>query len=221
MRLMQSLKQGYFITGTDTDVGKTLAAAWLMLHLDADYWKPVQCGLDPQTDKQSVEGITGMSESRFHTEEYKLSTPLSPHEAAKRENVEILMEDFKLPETSRPLVVEGAGGLAVPLNKDKFIIDLIAQLGLPSILVCRSGLGTINHTLLSLDAMRAWGLEIAGLIMSGEKSPHNRAALEEYGGVPIIAEIDYLETINKEALLAIKPEIDLAELIKISIDKDE
>ena len=203
------LMQGYFVTGTDTNVGKTIAAAWAMLHLEADYWKPAQSGLEPPTDTQIIQQITELPKERFHIETYRLTQPLSPHEAAKRDGVEIEMEKFQIPQTGRALIVEGAGGLMVPLGKDNLVIDLIGQLGLPSILVCRSGLGTINHTLLSLEAMRAREVSIAGIIISGSKMPHNRQAIEEYGRVPIIAEIDHLEEINKESLLAIKPEIDL------------
>lgn len=201
--------QGYFITGTDTDVGKTVASAWTMLHLGADYWKPIQSGTEPTTDLGVMKKLTNLPDDRFYVETYTLSQPLSPHEAARRDGVEIQMDKFQLPDAVRPLIIEGAGGLMVPINDDNFVIDLIKQLGLPAILVCRSGLGTINHTLLSLEAMRTRNIVIAGIIMSGEKSPHNRQALEEYADVPIIAEIDFLKNITPKALLAIKPEIDL------------
>ncbi len=202
----------FFVTGTDTDVGKTVASAWLMLHMNAQYYKPVQAGLE-YTDKGTMKEITGLPDDHFHDCTYELEQPLSPHESAKRENVEIDINKFSLPETDAPLIVEGAGGLMVPLNDDAFVIDLIQKFNLPTILVCRSGLGTINHTLLSLEAMRQRDIKIAGLIMSGEKSPHNREALEQYaGGVPIIVEIDRLDHISAQSLLAIKPEIDLETL---------
>ena len=204
--------QGYFITGTDTNVGKTVASAWTILHLNADYWKPTQSGLHPTTDTLTMKQITGLPDDRFHPETYSLSQPLSPHEAARRDGVKIKMDDFKIPQTPRPLVIEGAGGLMVPLNEDHLVIDLIKQIGFPTILVCRSGLGTINHTLLSLEAMRTRTLPVAGLIICGPKMPHNRQALEEYGGVPIIAEIDHLDEITPKVLLAIKPEIDLNDI---------
>jgi len=199
----------YFITGTDTDVGKSVAAAWCMLHLDANYWKPTQSGLEPPTDTQTIQHITQYPEDRFYKETYRLTQPLSPHEAAKRDDVEIDMNAFEIPETDRSLVIEGAGGLMVPLNKDNYVIDLIKQLDIPAILVARSGLGTINHTLLSLEAMRARNINIKGVIISGPKMPHNRQAIEEYGQVPIIAEIDQLSEVTKDALLNIKPEIEL------------
>ena len=200
---------GLFITGTDTDVGKTVASAWCMLHYGMNYWKPTQSGLEPPTDTQSVQAMTELPDDRFFPETYRLNEPLSPHESAKRDGVSIDMADFTLPQSEKPVLVEGAGGLMVPLNKDSLVIDLIKQLGLPSILVCRSGLGTINHTVLSLEAMRARNLEIAGVIINGPKAPHNREAIEEYGKVPVIAEIDQLSAVNVQALLNIKPEFDI------------
>lgn len=180
-----------------------------MLHMDADYWKPTQSGLEPTTDTGIMKELTQLPDDRFHPETYSLTQPLSPHESARRDGLEIEMERFEMPRTSRPVIVEGAGGLMVPLNKDQLVIDLITYLDLPTILVCRSGLGTINHTLLSLYAMEDRGIEVAGLIISGPKMPHNRQALEEYGKVPVIAEIDQLDEVTPHTLLAIKPEIDL------------
>ena len=200
----------YFVTGTDTDVGKTVAAAWLMLHTGAAYWKPVQSGLaDGPGDTETVRRLTGADAGRFHAPVYELVAPLSPHEAAAREGVTIDPARLTLPPQDPPPIVEGAGGLMVPLSGDFLMIDLIARLGLPVVLVCRSALGTINHTLLSLEALHRRDLPIAGLIISGPKTPHNRTALEEYGKVPVIAEIGPLDPLNKEALLAIRPELDL------------
>lgn len=200
---------GYFITGTDTEVGKTVAAAWMMMMLDGVYWKPVQSGLEGPVDRRTVQTLTGFDDSRFYPSRLELSQPLSPHEAAWRDGVRINLDDFELPAARRPMIVEGAGGVLVPLNEKEFMIDLIARLGLPAVLVCRSTLGTINHTLLSLEALRARDIPVAGLIVSGSKTPHNRAALEEYGRVPIIAEIDELNPLNRAALESIKPEIAL------------
>ncbi len=199
----------YFITGTDTDVGKTVAAAWAMLHLSATYWKPVQAGLEGKTDEAWIRHITGASDERFHPSAYVLPDPLSPHEAAKRAGVTIEMAAFKLPAGDGPLVVEGAGGLMVPLNETCYIIDLIEKLGLPAILVCRSTLGTINHTLLSLMALNARDIPIAGVVLNGPQAPHNREAIETFGGVRVLAEIPPLEPLTREALLAIEPEANL------------
>jgi len=198
----------YFVTGTDTDVGKTVASAWLILHLKAFYWKPIQSGLE-EKDINAIKKYTGASDDLFLPSVYELTQPLSPHESARRDNVEIKMEKLQCPQVEENLIVEGAGGLMVPINKDQFVIDIIAYLNMPAILVARSGLGTINHTLLSLEALKKRNIDVAGIIMSGEKSPHNRQALEEYGGVPIIAEIDQLDVVNRESLMAIRPEINL------------
>jgi len=200
--------KNYFLTGTDTDVGKSVAAAWLMLHLQAAYWKPIQSGLE-EKDIDALKAYTSAEDNLFFPSTYELTQPLSPHESAKRDGIEIDMAKFVLPDTNKNLVIEGAGGLMVPINKDAFVIDLIKQLHLPAVLVCRSGLGTINHTLLSLEALRKRNIEIAGIIINGPKTPHNRQALEEYGQVDVLAEIDQLETVNREALLAIPPEINL------------
>lgn len=202
------MTHAFFITGTDTDVGKTQAAAWLMLQINGAYWKPVQSGLE-QVDSDSVRALTSLSDDRFYPSTYKLTQPLSPHESARRDKVMIEMDQFSIPACDRPLIIEGAGGLMVPLNEKQFVIDLIAHLGTPAILVCRSGLGTINHTLLSIKALRDKNIPIAGLIINGPKTPHNRQALEEYGGVPILAEIDQLATLNARTLQAILPEFDL------------
>lgn len=198
----------FFVTGTDTDVGKTVASAWLMLHLNAAYWKPIQSGLE-EKDIAAIKKYTGADDKFFLPSVYELTQPLSPHESARRDGVAIDMKKLKCPQINQNLIVEGAGGLMVPINKDQFVIDIIKHLSMPTILVARSGLGTINHTLLSLEALRKRNIYISGIIMSGEKSPHNRQALEEYGGVPIIAEIDRLSIVNKKNLMAIPPEIDL------------
>ncbi len=203
------MTQGFFITGTDTDVGKTVAAAWLMLHLDGAYWKPVQSGTADGTDEATIRNLTLFPDDRFYFPTYTLTQPLSPHEAARRDGIALDMTRFTLPPAARPLIVEGAGGLMVPLTDRHFVIDLIAQLGLPTILVARSGLGTINHTLLSLMALRDRNIPVAGLIINGPTTPHNRQALEEYGGVPVLAEIDRLPALNAAALKAIKPAFDI------------
>ena len=201
----------YFITGTDTDVGKTIACAWVMLHTQVRYWKPVQAGLD-ETDESTIRALTGAGDERFIATTYNLPEPLSPHEAARRAGVKIEMEEFKLPDNYKPLIVEGAGGLMVPLNSRSLVIDLIVQLGLPAILVCRTGLGTINHSLLSLEALRARNIPVSGVILNGPDVPHNRAAIETYGKVRIIGHIPPLEPLTREALEAIAPELDLLSL---------
>jgi dethiobiotin synthetase len=201
----------FFLTGTDTDVGKTIACAWMMLHAPVSYWKPVQAGLD-ETDEATIRALTGVDEKRFVPTIYNLPEPLSPHEAAKRSGVTIDMDRFKLPYGSDPLIVEGAGGLMVPLNESSLVIDLIIQLGLPAILVCRTGLGTINHSLLSIEALKSRDIPISGVILVGPDVPHNRAAIEDYGKVRVIGQIPQLDPLTRAALEAVKPELDLSSL---------
>lgn len=199
------------ITGTDTDVGKTIVCAWFMLHTHARYWKPVQAGLD-ETDETTIRRLTGAGDDRIVPTAYALPEPLSPHEAARRAGITIDMNEFALPAGEEPLVVEGAGGVMVPLNDNNLVIDMIAALGLPAVLVCRTALGTINHSLLSLEALRARKIPVAGAVLSGPDVPHNRAAIESYGKVRILGHIPPLQPVSRETLQAIAPEIDLLSL---------
>lgn len=203
---------GLFVTGTDTDVGKTVVAAWLLAHLDASYWKPVQAGAEPETDSATVQRLAGVEADRILPEAYLLAEAIAPHEAAHRAGIAIDMTRLETPACDRLLVVEGAGGLMVPLNGDAFVIDLAEELQLPIVLVARSTLGTINHTLLSIEAIRRRGLPLAGVVVNGPETPHNRAAIERYGRVEVIAEIPWLDAMNRSTLLSIKPELDLAKL---------
>jgi dethiobiotin synthetase len=205
---------GFFVTGTDTDVGKTVVSAWLLAHLDACYWKPVQAGAEPETDSATVRRLAEVSADRILPEAYLLSEPIAPHEAAQRSGIAIDMGKLVPPPCDRPLVVEGAGGLMVPLTDEAYVVDLATELHLPLILVTRSTIGTINHTLLSLEAIRRRGLPLAGVVINGPETPHNRAAIERYGQVEVIAEIPWLETVSRSTLLAIQPELDLAKLAR-------
>jgi len=206
--------QGFFVTGTDTDVGKTVVSAWLLTHLDALYWKPVQAGAEPETDTVTVRRLAEISEDRTLPEAYVLPEAIAPHEAARRGGIAIDMAKLEAPATDRLLVVEGAGGLLVPLTDTDYVIDLAAQLHLPVILVARSTLGTINHTLLSIEALRRRGLPLAGVVVNGPETPHNRAAIERYGEVNVIAEIPWLQELTRASLQAIEPELDLEKLAR-------
>ncbi|MBA7565721.1 ATP-dependent dethiobiotin synthetase BioD [subsurface metagenome] len=141
-----------------------------------------------------------MPDTHFHRETYRLKRPLSPHAAAAADGVRIELGSFELPETPDYLIVEGAGGIIVPLNKKEFMLDLMMQLHLPILLVARNGLGTINHTMLSLDQLRRSGLEVFGVVMNGAKNTSNRKAIEHYGKVKVLAEIEPLPQINPEIL---------------------
>src|ERR1700722_7092701 len=141
------------VTGTDTNVGKTVFSAGLMRLLDAAYWKPVQSGLEGETDSQAVARLTELPD-RIVAERYRLRTPASPHLAAELDGIRIEPDALALPFSQRTLIIEGAGGLLVPLNRETLFIDLFARWRLPTILCARTGLGTINHTLLSIEALR-------------------------------------------------------------------
>ena len=197
------LPGSFFVTGTDTGIGKTVVSAILMLGLSAHYWKPVQSGTDALSDSEFMLGL-GIDHSYILPERYRLSQPLSPHLAARLDGLTISLNDFCLPDTSKMnhLIVEGAGGLMVPLNDQDKIIDLIVHLNLPVLLVARSCLGTINHTLLSLEAIRRHSLDIIGVVMTGDKNEENRKAIERFGNVDVIAEIPVLENLEPETLLA-------------------
>ncbi len=182
--------KGYFVSGIGTEVGKTVVSAFLQLALDADYWKPVQAGDLDFGDTDRVKSWTGMPPERYHPERYRLRTSASPHYAARLDGEEISLDDFTLPEThGRPLLVEGAGGLLVPINERDCMIDLAAHLGLPVVLVSRHYLGSINHTLLSLEVLRGRGMQCAGIVFSGGDNPESARIIQQHSGTKIIAEL--------------------------------
>ncbi len=208
--LSTHLPKGLFITGTDTGVGKTVVAAMLALGLRARYWKPIQSGLGEETDTQFVKRVTGLSDVYFAEERFRLTAPLSPHASATLDGLEIRLRDFALPPPVLPegkIVVEGAGGLLVPLNSTQLLIDLIGYLGLPVILVTRTSLGTINHTLLSIEQLRQRSIPIAGVIMNGPENKINHEAIEHYGKVSVIGVVDRVSPINPDTLQAMFDEI--------------
>ncbi|MEQ8577426.1 MAG: dethiobiotin synthase [Balneola sp.] len=190
----------FFITGTDTGIGKTLVSGMLMSALNATYWKPIQAGLDEETDTEFVLRVSGADDSRIIPERYRLETPMSPHAAADIDGVKISLNDFELPEyNTEHLIVEGAGGLIVPINWEHTVLDMIEQLNIPVLLVARSSLGTLNHTLLSLEALRDRGIEVFAVVLNGEKHPSNKETIERFGDLPVL-EIEPLQEINLESL---------------------
>ncbi|MBF0178275.1 MAG: dethiobiotin synthase [Magnetococcales bacterium] len=186
---------GIFVTGTDTGVGKTVAAAWLLRRLQGFYWKPIQAGLTGETDTMAVQRLSGLPDRHFFPSRHALSLPRSPHLAAARENLTIHLADFQLPPPA-PLVVEGAGGILVPLNATTLMVDLMVHLKLPVVVVARTTLGTINHTLMTLEGLRQRGLTVAGVILNGIPDVDNREAIAHHGEVDILAEIPHLETLT-------------------------
>jgi dethiobiotin synthetase len=189
-----------FVTGTDTGVGKSIVAATLTIGLEADYWKPVQTGCASTTDSSWLRTLLQGRPARVHPEAYRFDPPLSPHAAAEMIGTTIALEKISLPEGEQPLIVEGAGGVLVPLNRKQTMLDLMRKLDLPVVLVARSSLGTINHTLLSVGQLRQAGLEPLGVVMNGPKNVSNCEAIEHYGRLPVLAEIEPLQTVDGEAL---------------------
>lgn len=193
----QDFPSTFFVTGTDTGIGKTVVSAMLTKGLNATYWKPVQSGLDEETDTEFVKRVTKLPENHFYPERFRLTEPLSPHASAAIDGVSIALDDFALPEHSTDhLLVEGAGGLLVPLNENDMMIDLIKYLKLPVLLVVRSELGTLNHTFLSLEALKSRAIPVIGVIMNGPANEKNRKAIEYYGQVEVLAELTQIDQIN-------------------------
>ena len=201
----------FFVTGTDTEVGKTITCAWLLLHYRYHYWKPIQSGMN-SPDTETVRQITGYQKSFFFPPSYELQQPLSPHESAKRDKVKIHMKDFQLPQNKTRVIVEGAGGVLVPINEKQFVADIMGILGLPILMVARSGLGTINHTLLTVNELERRKLHLKGIILNGKKNSANREAIENYSDIPVVSELDFMETVDKKTLLLQKPEKKLDEI---------
>ncbi len=193
---MVALPSKLFISGTDTNVGKTVVSALLTVGFQGCYWKPIQSGAKEGRDRDWVKSMTQLPAHHFFEENYCLQEPLSPHAAAALEAVEIKLDHLELPKAERPLFVEGAGGVLVPLNQRELMIDLIDHLKLPVLLVARSSLGTINHTLLTLHLLRSRQIPVAGVVLNGPPNPSNRHAIEFYGSVPVVAELPVIENLS-------------------------
>lgn len=193
----------FFVTGTDTGVGKTVVAALLCAALDAIYWKPIQTGTREGTDRATVMRIAKLPRSRTAPEVYRFAPPVSPHLAARRAGVHIDLGKIQRPrvDARENLIAEGAGGALVPINDTELMTHLMGHLGLPVVLVTRTTLGTINHTLLSLAALRDAHLDIRGVVMSGEPNIENRKAIEHYGHVKVLGVLPRMRRIDRRALL--------------------
>jgi dethiobiotin synthase len=192
----------FFVTGTDTGIGKTVLSALLCAALDAVYWKPIQTGSVEGTDRATVMQCAEIPASRTREESYIFEPPVSPHLAARWANARIELARIQKPALAagETIVIEGAGGVLVPINDSEFMTDLMRHLGAPVVLAARSSLGTINHTLLSLAALRRAEVPIAGVVLIGERNADNRAAIESFGNIPVIGEIPPLAVINRQSL---------------------
>lgn len=190
------------VAGTDTDVGKTVFSAALTSALDGYYWKPVQAGLEGETDAEVVERLSSLAPARVLPETYRLSTPASPHFSAERDGIEIdskRLSPFGLPT---PLVIEPAGGLMVPLTRRLLQIDLLAQWRLPVILCASTRLGTINHSLLSIEALKRRAIPMLGVAFIGDENADSERTITAFGGVRRLGRLPRLAVLNADSLQA-------------------
>lgn len=197
------------VTGTDTGIGKSIVSAGLTMALNAAYWKPVQSGLEDETDSDLVARLTG---ARILPEGYRLPLPASPHLSAEDAGVEIDLETLTLPKVDGSLVVEGAGGVMVPLTRQHFYLDLFARWQAPIVLVARTQLGTINHTTLSLMALRGAGCNVVGVIFNGEPEPEVEQTIAEMNKIRHLGRLSPLPALTPDALRAAFKSIDMANI---------
>ena len=192
----------FVVTGTDTDIGKTVFAAALAGALGASYWKPVQAGLDGGSDAARVAALSGLARGKILDEAYRLETPCSPDRAATLDGVTIDVDRLVPPAVPGPLVIEGAGGVMVPLTETVVFADLFARWRLPVVLVARTTLGTINHSLLSIEALRRRDVPILGVAFIGDPVPHSEDAIMRLGGVKRLGRLPILPTLDAASLRA-------------------
>jgi dethiobiotin synthetase len=189
----------YFISGIGTDIGKTVASAILVQALKSDYWKPIQSGDLNNSDSHKIKEIISYSDCHFFEETYRLNQPLSPHASAQLDGIEIDIKKFDLPK-SKNLIIEGAGGLLVPLNQKDTILDLIIELGVEVILISKHYLGSINHTLLTVDCLQNNNIPIKGIIFNGEENKATESIILSKTKVPFLGRIEHIEKLNKESI---------------------
>lgn len=196
--------KNYFITGIGTNIGKTIVSAILTEALEADYWKPIQAGDLENSDTIKVKKLITNKKSKFHKESYCLSQPMSPHASAKLDNIEIDLAKIKFPTTNNNLIIEGAGGLMVPLNEKELIIDLIKKLDVEVILVIKNYLGSINHSLLSIESIKDRNLKVKGIIFNGDENKESEQFILNYSGLRCLGRIHIHKVINKKVILSYK-----------------
>ena len=192
--------RAFVVTGTGTDIGKTVFAAALTQALDGCYWKPVQAGRDGGTDAERVMALSLMSPDRILPEAWVLDTPASPHHAARIDGVTIDAEPLTPPPCDRPLVIEGAGGALVPLNDDVLFVDVFARWRLPVIVCAATTLGTINYSLQTLEALRTRGIEVLGIAFIGDANDSSEEAIVGFGKVKRLGRLPWLEDLSPQNL---------------------
>ena len=193
------MKQSYFITGIGTEVGKTMISAIVTEALEADYWKPIQAGDLEYSDTHKIQDLISNKNTKFHPNAFALKTPMSPHAAAEIDGVAVTSKNIIRPETDNDLVIEGAGGLLVPINETQTIADLIQPTD-KVILVSRHYLGSINHTLLSLEALFSRGLDCFGIIYGGNETKTTEDIIYEMSGVPVIGRVEEEQEFTAEVI---------------------
>ena len=193
--------KNFIVVGIHTGIGKTVCSAVMTEALDYDYWKPVQAGDLDASDSIFIKNHINTPLTKIHPEAYRLTQPMSPHAAAKIDNAEITLADIQLPSTSNGLIVETAGGIMSPLSDSLVVLDLVKHLGLPVVLVTQDYLGSINHTLLSINIMRGANVPILGLVFSGEKVVTTRDYIKQYTGLETLFEIPLFERLDRDTLV--------------------
>jgi len=189
-----------FITGIGTGIGKTIVSAVLVEKLKADYWKPVQSGDLDNTDTDKVKSLVSNPVSKFHPETYRLNQPFSPHKSAHLDGIKISLDNFQLPNTENLLIIEGAGGLMVPLNNEDLIIDLIKKLDAEVILVISHYLGSINHSLMSLEVLKAKGIPLKGIIFNGKRDEYSEEVIQLYSRTNVLGHIAEMQSITSHSI---------------------
>lgn len=198
-----------FVTGIGTGIGKTIVSAVLVEKLKADYWKPVQSGDLDNSDTLKVKSLVSNDRSVFHPETYRLTEPYSPHKSADIDGIVIQSDKFVQPKTDNTLIIEGAGGLMVPLNAHFLMIDLIKQLNADVVLVSQNYLGSINHTLLSAAILKQYGIIIKGIIFNGKTDSYSESYILQYTGIKLLGRLPEFGEVDKQAVIEAGRYIDL------------
>ena len=194
------MAEKYFVTGIGTGIGKTICSAVLVEKLKADYWKPIQSGDLEQSDSLSIKSLISNTKTVIHPEKYRLTQPLSPHLSAKLDGIEIELKQLIPPTTQNNLIIEGAGGLMVPLNEEELILDLIKNLAVEVIVVSQNYLGSINHTLLTINTLKQHHIKIKGIVFIGEENLESQRYILKYSGLHLIGRIPFLNNLSKEEI---------------------
>jgi len=197
---MSTFSKRIIICGTDTDVGKTIVSSFLVQGLKGIYWKPIQSGTEEGTDTKTVCNLLSLEPNSYLPERYKFKAPVSPHWAAERESSFIEPNNLLLPDLDKLIIIETAGGLMVPLNRNWLQIDQLKVWGAPIILVARTGLGTLNHTLLSLEALRNRNIHVLGIVLNGPQHNDNPKTIEQFGDTKILASLPIFDEVNAKVL---------------------